>query len=188
MAIAAPALKTDSTGNPLLTQYSEEGFVDCVFRITELVESETNYRLQLRASFEGEIVGMTVLVVKNIQGGFDPDMKLRSAHVYRQGVSFLRSGPESDRLASVLAKLYGNGSTKRRMVENEHFTAIALHQGALDMSQQAVKLKLFGRDSEPFDEDAYYESFFNLDLKAGLASWNEKDMDYRKPLVNALTH
>lgn len=48
-------------------------------------------------------------------------------------------------------------------------------------------MKLFGKDGEPFDEDAYYESFFNIDFANGIAYWNEKDPDYRIPLLNAIS-
>jgi hypothetical protein len=47
-------------------------------------------------------------------------------------------------------------------------------------------MKLFGRDDEPFIEDDYYESFFNVDLANGLVYWNEKDQEYREPLLRAL--
>ncbi len=179
-------MKTDSAGNPILNQYGEEGFVDCVLRIVELSETLTHYRLRLRASYLAKTVGMDVVVVKNIQGGFDPAMNLKKANVYKRGVAFYRSGPESDRLISALATLYAHGSGDRRMNDEETFTAIALHQGKLDMTLEPVKLKIFGRDSEPFDEHSYYESFFNLDLKNRLVFWNEKDPDYRKPLIKAL--
>jgi hypothetical protein len=180
-------MKTDTFGNPLLDQYSEEGFVDCVLRIVERTETADHYRLRLQASHAGALVGMDVVVVKNIEGGFDTDMNLKKGKVYKRGVVFYRTGPESDRLISALAVLYGQDPQPRRMVTEETFTAIALHQGALEMEQEPIKIKLFGRDGEPFDEDAYYESFFNLDLGNGLVFWNEKDPDYREPLIRALT-
>lgn len=65
--------------------------------------------------------------------------------------------------------------------------AIALHQGALEMENERIKVKIFGKDGEPFDEDAYYESFFNIDLPNGFVFWNEKDPDYRVPLLRALS-
>lgn len=180
-------MKTDSDGNPLLDQYSEEGFVDCVLRIAERSETPDHYRLRLRANYAGQVVGMDVVVIKNIQGGFDSEMNLKKEHVYRKGVVFLRTGPECDRLMSALASLYGQEGSKRQMTPEETFTAIALHQGLIDMEQQPVKIKIFGHDGEPFDEEAYYESFFNLDLKGGFVFWNEKDQDYREPLIRGLT-
>jgi len=188
LAWCAAPMKTDSDSNPFLDQYSEEGFVDCVLRIVERSESPEHYRLRLRANYGGQVVGMDVVVVKHIQGGFDSEMNLNKEHVYRRGIAFVRTGPESDRLINALAKLYGNEEPMRRMIPEEKFTAIALHQGTIDMEREPVKIKIFGRDGEPFDEDAYYESFFNLDLKAGFVFWNEKDQGYREALIRGLTH
>jgi hypothetical protein len=181
-------MKTDANGNPLLTQFSEEGFVDCVFRIVERTDAQDHYRLRLQASYEGQLVGMDVDVIKNIQGAFDPEMHLKPEHVYRQGVVFRRSGPESDRLVAALAREYGQGKMDPHMISAESFTAIALHEGSLKMEAEPVKIKIFGRDGEPFIEDDYYESFFNLDLKNGLVFWNEKDQEYRRPLIRALAN
>jgi hypothetical protein len=185
---AAPQMKTDNRGNPILTQYSEEGFVDCVFKITDLVETAASYRFRMVATHEGEPVGIEVAVVKGIQAGMDADMALIQDHVYRQGVIFTRTGPESDRLINVLSAMYGKETDRVQMVPSESFTVIALHQGAIDMRLEPVKLKLFGRDKPIDGEDDYYESFFNLDLKSGFVFWNEKDQDYRAPLIRALSN
>jgi hypothetical protein len=187
LVFATNTMKTDRSGNPILTQYSEEGFVDCVLRIVDLTETSTQYRFHIQASLDGELVGMNVVVIKNIQGGFDSEMNLKKENVYRHGVTFYRAGSESDRLISALALKYGGEKKALVMVNEESYTAIALHQGELNMEVEPIKLKIFGRDSEPIDEDAYYESFFNLDLKNRLIFWNEKDPDYRKPLIKGLS-
>ena len=74
------------------------------------------------------------------------------------------------------------------MVSEETFTGIALHQGMIDMESEPVKIKIFGNDSDNDIEDDYYESFFNLDLKNGFVFWNEKDQEYREPLIRSLSH
>jgi hypothetical protein len=73
------------------------------------------------------------------------------------------------------------------MRASESFTALALHQGELDLFSEPVRIKLFGCDQEPFVEDDYFESFFNVDLPNSLVSWNEKDADYRVPLIRGLS-
>ena len=184
----AMEIQADSEGNPILDQHSEEGFVDLTFRITDLVDNDDqHYRFHLMASHHKRTVGMDVVLVKGIQGGFDGKMDLVKEHVYHRGVRFHRSGAESDRLVSAIRELYGLESSAKTMVEEETFTAIALHQGRLDMGSEPVKLKIFGRDGEPFDQEAYYESFFNVDLANGFVFWNEKDQEYRKALVRALS-
>ncbi|HVW03173.1 MAG TPA: hypothetical protein VHB77_22620 [Planctomycetaceae bacterium] len=180
-------IQVDDDGNPILDQFSEEGFVDLCFQLTDLAEDDDCYRFHLAASHKGAVVGMDCVLVKGIEGAFDDDMEFIESHVYRAGVRFLRSGAESDRLISAIQQLYGLGKQRLRMVDEEVFTAVALHQGDLDFDTDAVKLKLFGRDDEPFGEDDYYETFFNVDLGNGFVFWNEKDGEYRQPLVRALS-
>jgi hypothetical protein len=62
-----------------------------------------------------------------------------------------------------------------------------LHQGEINSEKEPVKIKLFGKDKETNDADDYYESFLYLDLSNSLVFWNEKDQDYREPLVRALS-
>ena len=179
-------LQLGSDGNPVIDQLSEDGFVDLTFRVTQLVDDGTCYHFHLAASHENSEVGCNVILVKRIKSGFDANMDLQKARVFREGVRFLRSGEESDRLVSALAQFYAAGTSPKAMVPEETFTAIALHQGHLDFESDCVKLKLFGNDGEPFDEDAYYECFFNVDLANGIVYWNEKDPAYREPLLRAL--
>lgn len=179
-------LMVDENDLPILGQFSEEGFVDCVLKISDLRSDERTLHFHMEASFEGSPVGIDVSVVRGIKAGFNEEMELDPDHVYRKGVSFSRSGVESDRLIVALAKLYELDVRVEKMIGRETFTAIALHQGDIDAELAPVKIKLFGKDSDSDNEDDYYESFFNLDLQNGLVFWNEKDQEYRHPLVRAL--
>ncbi|MFN7841062.1 MAG: hypothetical protein ACK5YR_21835 [Pirellula sp.] len=180
-------LRLGTNGFPVIDQYSEEGFVDLAFKITMLTDDGSHYRFHLAASHDNSELGLDVILVKGIKSGFDGNMELIGDHVYRLGVCFLRSGIESDRLIAAIGKFYSADNTPQKMVPEESFTAIALHQGELDFENDCVKLKLFGRDGEPVDEDAYYESFFNVDFANRMVYWNEKDPDYRQPLLVALS-
>lgn len=179
-------LKLGADGNPVIDQLSDQGFVDLTFRIIALADDGGHYRFHLAASHENSQLGLDVVLIKGIKSGFDANVDLIKNHVYQRAVRFIRSGIESDRLVSTLGHFYGADPVPRRMVPEESFTAIALHQGELDFERECVKLKLFGKDGEPFDEDAYYESFFNVDLANRTVYWNEKDPDYRQPLLAAL--
>lgn len=184
-------LKLGTNGFPVIDQlsedgFSEDGFVDLTLKITMLTDDGNHYRFHLAASHDNNELGLDVILVKGIKSGFDGNMGLIKDHVYRLGVRFLRSGIESDRLISAIGRFYGADDAPHKMVPEESFTAIALHQGGLEFENQCVKLKLFGKDSEPFDENAYYESFFNVDLTNRMVYWNEKDPGYRQPLLSAL--
>lgn len=180
-------LQVDENDLPLLEQFREEGFIDCVLAIQKLRRDATHYNFHMAASFNGEEVGVDVRVVQGVKAGFNGAMELNRDHVYYNGVQFCRSGPESDKLLAAIACLYELKSTPDRMADAKSFTAITLHQGEIDMDSQAVKIKIFGNDGESDNEDDYFESFFNLDLPSGLVFWNEKDQEYREPLVRSLS-
>ena len=87
----------------------------------------------------------------------------------------VRSGDEAQASAGAAA-----------MVAYEVFAGVALHQGDIDVEREPVKIKIFG-NARDADDDDYYESYFNLDLPNGLVFWNEKDQEYREPLVRSLS-
>jgi hypothetical protein len=188
MVFGEMEIKVDTHGNPILDQFSEEGFVDCVLKIANLEETDSTYKFHMSASHNGETVGMNIEVVKGIKGGFDSEMALIKDHVYREGVIFIRSGKESDSLISALAELYGLQNEGLTMVARESYTGIALIQGEINMDQEPVKIKIFGKDSDENTEEEYNESFFNLDLANGFVFWNEKDQEYREALINGLSN
>jgi len=176
----------DDQGLPILDQFSEEGFVDCIFKIDGLKTDQNFYYFNLFASHKARKVGFAVKLVRSVGPGFDEEMNLIKDHVYYHGVSFRSLGQVSDDLIAALGEFYGRDVGALQMIQEETFTMIALQQDDTDLDLHAVKMKLFGRDSEPFVEDDYYESFFNVDLPGGFVSWNEKDPDYRTPLIKAL--
>jgi hypothetical protein len=180
-------IRIGDNGHPILDQFSEEGFVDLVFRIVDRASNEREHRLHLAACHDGHTVGFDVHVGSGLRGGFDDDVELIAEHVYRDAVRFMRCGPESDRLMTVLAELYGLPHEARKMVDSFGFTAILLHKDGIDMSAEPTKIKIFGNDGEDSSEDDYFESFFNLHLGAGFVFWNEKDSDYRAPLIAGLS-
>lgn len=183
-------MQLDANSLPILDQFSEEGFVDLVFRISHFETDDKKYRFHLAASHLGQEVGMNVEMLKGIQGGFfedeNEDLQLVQEHVYYNSVKFSRSGADSDDLISAIGGLYDLTSGRLRMVKNQSFTAIALHEGTLDFDSQIVNLKLFGNDGDDSREDEYFECFFNVDIRNRLAYWNEKDQDYREPLIKGL--
>ena len=180
-------LLRDNAGNPILEQFSEEGFVDCVLKISDLAKSAEFFSFHLSASSEGQVLGFDVAVRTDIRPGLDAEVNLIQENVSYHGVQFFRSGPESDALLQRLSVLYGLQLSNLEMVSKETYTGIALHQRPFDMHTDPVKIKIFGKDVEPIDQEAYNESYFNLDLAQGLVFWNEKDQDYRTALIRGLS-
>lgn len=69
------------TGLPILYQFSEEGFIDCVFKIINLQDQGASYRFDLRAFYQGAELGFAAEVIKGMQGGFDENVHLIKNHV-----------------------------------------------------------------------------------------------------------
>lgn len=178
-------LKRDASGNPIIDQLSEEGFIDCVFLIKNLSSKDGNYEFDVVASYNGNEVGFRVKIYKDMKGGLTRRMKLKN--VYYEGITFIRSGPESDRFIIALAELYGLEKKDLQMVNSVSFTSIILHQNPIDFSSEEIRIKIFGKDGEDDAEEDYNESYFKLDLANGLAYFNEKDLCYRDPLIRHLT-
>lgn len=177
-------MELGSDGNPILDQFSDEDFFRLVLRIARLSVDEATYRFQLAASYRDKTVGFDVTLLRGIESGLDADMDLIQDHVYRNAVHFVRRGIESDRFVSVMARLCGANSGRLQMVNEESFTAIAVHQGEIDFETDEVQLKLFGNDVDD-DEETYYELFFIVDLANRYICLHEKDTDYREPLLRA---
>ena len=180
-------ISLDQNGNPILNQFSEEGFVDCVFRISSIEQSESHYFLNLKASFNGQTVGINVKLYKQIENGFDAEMNAYKDRFYSKGVTFSSSGNESDLLITALAGLYGLELGQLKMVNEESFTVFALMQESVNFNSEVARLKLFGKDQEHNEGSEYYESFFNIDLPMGFVFWNEKGQEYRNPLIGGLS-
>ncbi|MGO4261467.1 hypothetical protein [Lysobacter sp. TAB13] len=173
---------------PVLDQFCEDDFADCVFKIENLRADEQHYYFRMSANYDDQIVAVDARLVKTIGPGFDSDMKMIASHVYRDGLVLSSIGAASDRLIGALARLYGVEPFERIAAPSERYTVIALQQENTALEAHAVRMKLFGRDQdEGFDEDDYYESFFHVDLPTGYVYWNEKDQDYREPLLRAWT-
>ncbi len=180
-------VQVDKLGVPIINQFSEDGFIDCFFQIKNLIRSTGEYRFQCISSFDNKLLGIEIRLIKGIRAGFDENMELIQDHVHQNSVEFIRTGDESDRLISAIAQLYELELLSKRMVDAFTFTGIALHQGDIDIETEPVKLKLFGNDAEADSDEDYFESFLNLNFTDGFVSWNEKDQDYREPLLRSLS-
>lgn len=100
-------ISLDQNGNPILNQFSEEGFVDCVFKIFLVEETESHYLLNLKASFNSQVVGFKAKLFKGIENGFDAEMNAHKDRFYTKGIIFYSSGEESNLLITALSCLYG---------------------------------------------------------------------------------
>ncbi|NER60411.1 hypothetical protein G3435_11295 [Pseudomonas sp. MAFF212428] len=180
-------MELDGNGLPCLGQFCEEGFVDCVFKVQNLEHHGGHYHFDLRGSFAGQPVGLKVRLISEVGPGFDADMQLIHAHVYRAGVVLSSLGAQTEGFTRALASLYEMPlNAALAPTACEALSVVALQQEAVGLADGPIRLKLFGQDEHAADAERYYESFFNVDLRAGFVYWNEKDTAYRAPMLRAL--
>lgn len=60
-------MQLDKNGLPLLEQFGEEGFVDCVFQVQHLMQDDVHYHFDLRAAFAGHSVGVRARLRRDVQ-------------------------------------------------------------------------------------------------------------------------
>jgi hypothetical protein len=164
----------------------KEDFLSFPFQIHDLQITEDQYQFLMLADDHGVRVGCRVTVAKTMQAGFDEQSNFIFGHVYKNGISFSRSGPESDQWVASIAKQCSFEPVPNAMVERETFSAILLQNGEIDMAKEPVRFKLFGKDGKGELAGASYESILVLDIPQGLVTWSEKHPAYRKALVSAL--
>ena len=169
------------TGLPVLDQFSEEGFVDCVFFVGHSGVRDGRLLFELRAECDGDIVGLDVDMVAAPGPGFDAAMQVFQHHVYPEGFVVHSVGAPSDRFVAALAKRYGLDSGAPATMGTAAFTATLPQQHVVAPELGAIRLRLTRGDG-----DDRYEGLFTLDIPHGRAFWTERDTDDRRALLKAL--
>lgn len=178
------SVKYDSEGFPELTQLSEEGFVDMVFRIRETHLDENGwYTLTADAKHEGETVGLSVAIQPNMRPGIVDD-KIDNTAFYSQGVLLLRDGVNSDRLLRAFESLYGQPARKSKFRERAELTSFSLMGDPQKLKTSYVKFKIFHDDQDEHGE--YFELYLHINLPGGFIAMNEKDQEYRPKILKGL--
>jgi len=105
--------------------------------------------------------------------------------VLLSGVITLEStGPDSDAFVTALDAIYGTRLAPAAMRHSIRCAAIALQGDPTALSDGITKIKIF---FEPEDESRYAEAYLDFDLANRRMHLNEKDPEYRAPLVRALS-
>jgi hypothetical protein len=159
-----------------LADGAEEGWEDCAFEATR-----NGDRIAGRALYDGEIVGLAVQLPSHWERpALEPDSPFSG---WRGTITLCSRGRESDRFVQVLADRYQVAALAARMVPSVSCTGITLTGDPAAIGRTSVSVKLFFAED---DAERYAEAFLNLRLPAGRLELNEKDEEYRAPLIRAL--
>ncbi|ELX10776.1 hypothetical protein Jab_2c28760 [Janthinobacterium sp. HH01] len=141
-------------------------FIDITLRIDSIkCDQWSDCKVRANGVFQGKPVGLDLALVS--QGG--------------QGKIYYRSiGADSDALLAALSSLYKMPANKRQFASTATADIIFLGLSAQEMSG-----KVYFSANGP--EDDYAELYTNINKTRGTVEIREKDMEYRRNVIRALS-
>jgi len=165
-------------------QPNEEGWFDIDLDVVSSAFEAHRLVVVAKGIFRGAVVGLKVSFRNDLKPGIVSASVDRSAFA-SDGIMFESIGEESDRLLDALANLYGMRQEIRRFSSGLAAVSLALEERPIDFELRYIRLKaFFHHESGP---DKYAELFVNLDLPAKRLEHHEKDEEYRRNVVSALS-
>ena len=178
-------IKRDKDGLPELTQFSEEGFVDFVFGITDLNFDDRGVcRIEAKAKHEKKIVGIGIGILPGMKPGIVND-EIDKSSFAKNGVAFWPLDSIGNELLRVWAELYGLPAPQAVMRDYSDFTTFALQGDPNELRRDYVKFKIFHDDANEHEE--YFELYLHINLKGKCIAINEKDPEYRAFVIKGLS-
>ena len=167
---------------PEITSESEQdGFHDLVFKLGGIEQSpDGGQRFIATGIHRGNPVELEVNLGHEWKA-----LQMEASLTMYQGKVLLRSvGSGSDSLLRAMDAIYETKLNPKQMAEATECSAISLQGDPARLRSGPVKLKLFFESER---EDRYAELFLNIEAGRSRVFLSEKDPEYRKNIIVALT-
>ena len=162
----------------LMSEAEADGIIDMVFYIQSLdVKQDGSQILELAATYQNKPVGITVALSSAWKAG-----TLGQLVIHQGTVTIKSPGISGNNFVFFLHQLYKTRRNPKRMKPSVEFSVITLGGDPAKLTSEPVQFKLFYESKDP---EGNAEIFLNIDMKNHRAHLDEKDEDYRKPLVAA---
>lgn len=170
--------------NPLFTIASNpEHPAYIALRLLDRTDGDTAISYAAKGLHNGDTVGFTVTLAKDIPAGVSADGTASNTTGFRTGtITFIKSGPESDRFVAALAELWQVEGASRMKEAPIQPLVFSSNRGPVDHDKSSTySFKLF------FDQDAPVpgEVFFTFDTYKKTIEFQEKDSLYRQQIVRS---
>ena len=177
-------IKFDTEGYPELTQLSEEGFIDMVFRIRDTHVDKNGWcTLSADAKHRGTLVGLQIAIQPGMRPGIVDD-KIDKTAFYSKSTLLIRDGVNSDALLRAFEELYKHPVRDLKFREKSETTSFSLMGDPGKLQTEYVKFKIFHDDQDERGE--YFELFLHINIPGGFIALNEKDQEYRPTILKGL--
>jgi hypothetical protein len=156
------------------------GFVDIDLPIADVAEDSGVVRITVRGNLDGAAVGFELVFPSA------PTKRSGGKLALPLGAAQFRSiGAPSNNFVALLSRQYKLETLSLTMVATVDASVVGLQGDPANVLNGLTKMKFFFYDSGP--ESRYAEVFVNVDAKQRIVEFHEKDSEYRKPLLLALT-
>lgn len=174
---AAAAAQAPSVPAGYLTE--AEGFVDIDLPITQIAQDPGSTRIIARGVILGKEVGLEI----DFSSG--PAASRAKASLPFGSAQIRTLGAVSDNFVALLDSRYKIPIASKTMLSTVPASVVGLEGDPTHVQDGVTKMKLFFFDSGP--QDRYAEVYINVDAGNRVLGFHEKDEDYRKALLLALT-
>ncbi|MUU78365.1 hypothetical protein [Winogradskyella endarachnes] len=156
-----------------------DGYVDVPLTIIESKELDSYYEYNSGAIVNKDTIGLIVRLKKDIPAGFVNGVPKNM--FIGEGIQFVSKGKVSDNLLEFLSEKYGLQNDNLKLMDSQTFTCANLNQEKTNYKSGESRFKIFLEG-----EEDYSELFVNFNFAKGIVSLNEKDEEYRAPLIKLL--
>ncbi|WP_353125021.1 hypothetical protein [Parapedobacter pyrenivorans] len=150
-------------------------------RLLDRRDGDTAITYSARAIYEQDTVGFTIQLDKDIPAGISSDGSVNEEAGFKTGtITFLRSGPESDRFVAALATLWKVEGVTRMKAQPVQPLAFSSNRAPVDHNKPFTNsFKLFFEENAPVPG----EVFFTYDTYKKTIEFQEKGTQYRAQIV-----
>jgi len=158
---------------------STEGFIDISLSIIESKESDKYIEYNTSATVNNDTIGIIVKLKKDIPAGF---INGEPKNMFlKEGIEFISKGKESDNLLRFISEKYGFKNSNISIKDTQMFTCANLNQEKPNYKSGESRFKIFLEG-----EEDYSELFVNFNFTKRIVYLNEKDEEYREPLIKLM--
>ncbi len=164
----------------------EEGWNDIFLKIVKDQKTDSSHIYTVKGLYKKQTVGLEIEVKSNIGAGIVDGKPNVNSGTARESVHIRSTGVESDAFVKALAEIYDRPTVKAFRQQPLSVTAFSLNEKPVNLDKGGYyKLKLF---LEEYDEDLYSEVFLNINTDKREIEFNEKDWEYRRPIIELLSN
>lgn len=175
----------DSNATPLFEIVNNPEHPSLIsLRLVDRVDGDTSITYVAEGRYGEDTVGFHIALDKQITAGIDADGLVDEKNGFTTGaITFMRSGPESDRFVSALAELWDVSDVARMKTTPIEPLVFSSNRIAVDHDQPfTYSFKLFFAADAPVPG----EVFFTFDTFKKTIGFQEKDVQYRSQIVHSL--